>query len=115
MAKQNVVDNLTSPRTSPTTVSDLTKKKQIGDLISHLGISDVRLHTALTSLQSQNNQLADNVKDLVGAIQHLTKTTNTTNNPPAVPGSGGLSGGSVNSAGASGNTAAIPPKVDQVV
>jgi TolA-binding protein len=107
-----------TPRTSPSTVSDVTKKQQIADRISHLGKSDPRLHSALTSLQSQNNQLAENVKDLSAAIQQLTsnvsKVTGHTVQPPAVPGSGGFSGGNANSAGAGENTMAIPPKVSEV-
>lgn len=95
--------NTTTPRTDTTTVSDLTRKRQIADLITHIGISDPHLFQALSSLQSQNNQLVDNIMDLIAAIKKLTDDTgtaitkstgiNTVLHHPSTPGSGGQTGG----------------------
>jgi|SRR6516164_919854 hypothetical protein len=99
-----------TPRKSPNTVSEIARKKQIGDLITHLGTSDNHLFQALNSMQDQSNQLVENVADLVLAIQNLADKAGVSS--PAVPGGGGLRGDSANSGGSGGNTAPIPPKVN---
>jgi hypothetical protein len=98
----------TTTRTPATTVSDLTKKKQTADLITHLGRTDNHLWQALTSMQDQANQLTENVADLASAIRHLANSTNAPQ--PAVPGSGGTAGGAANSGGSGGNTRPLPPR-----
>ena len=98
----------TSVRTPATTVSDLTKKQQTADLITHLGRSDNHLWQALTTIQNQANQLTENVSDLSAAINHLSDMLKTPR--PAVPGSGGTSGGPADSGGSGGNTRPLPPR-----
>jgi hypothetical protein len=125
------------PRVSTTTVSDLTNKKQISHLITHIGKNDPHLYTALSSLQSQNNQAVQNIHDLVLAINNLTDSINTAISTinaaikkinstvgvtgifptppiklPSRPGTGGISGRPAGSGGSKGNTAPIPKPVN---
>jgi|SRR5215831_1657708 len=111
-----------TPRKPPTTVSDLTRQQQTGDLITHIGKQDPHLYQALTSMQKQSNQLVQNIEDLAAAINNLadsinnaifaiTKKTTIRVHHPALPGSGGLRGQPADSGGSGENTAPIPPPV----
>jgi hypothetical protein len=107
-----------TPRTNATTVSDQTRKRQIGDLITHIGIKDNHLYQALKSLQDQTNQLVDNTMDLSAAVNHVASQVSTTHPTtgvtttgltPAVPGGGGTSGGSSGPTSGVSELPSVPP------
>lgn len=116
--------NLSTPRTTATTVSDVAQNTQTGPLIAHLGRQDPHLHQALTTMQNQSNTLTNNVQDIVSGIQYLAQLVyqivvqlnmqdQIPSTQPALPGTGGQKGGGSASRGSARNTAPIPPQVNR--